>query len=237
MRLQTVTRLALVALVAVLCTQVVTAAPYPDIAWCDRQNLFFWNQTAEDAPDGYLAMDNVPQPAEQNITTITISVGDGVVPIANYISPIGEPGTALIIPDLWRFRTYAGVTSDPGETQIIYQVWNRTIDGTETEIFYEDSISHDVNGGGPTEYDLNYARRNYTVLSPTDRLVVKVFAQTSHASPIDVDYYTAGTNYASMVSMGDINCPSGDVYDDTPIIFGTLGLLTGVFIIMKFRKG
>jgi len=185
-------------------TPTATPTPFPDWDWCGKQDIFFQNLSSD--VTGYFVMDHRPQIEDTKYFATTVSSSTGSKQIAAWVTNASSPGVTLIGPGLWRFRTYLNVSSQVGYTNYEFKIFNRSSDGTETDLFYGKVISADINDLTPTEHLISYARRNYTTLFDGDRLVIKVNASTSSVAARDAYFWVAGNNYTSMVDSGYYLC-------------------------------
>lgn len=185
-----------------------TAAPLTDWPWCADQDIFFWNASSDIS--GYRTMAHVPEiDSQRSITSASFDSGSGEITIGTWITPSGHPGVSTIGPGLFRFRTYAYASSSSGVTSLKFYIINRSADGTETNLFYGNAITRDIDKTTvPSEYLTSYARRNYTSLFPGDRLVIRVNATTDSVSARTVTMEVAGNTNASMVGVSYFLCDS-----------------------------
>lgn len=197
-------RILVVLLVSLLT--VVPVAAYDDWPWCADQDIFFWNNSSDIT--GYRTMDHVPEKADRvAIVSPSFSSSTGEVIIGTWVTPSGSPGTTTLGPGLWRFRTYAFASSSTGVNTIQFYIINRSSDGTETDLFYGNAITTDIERGTtPTEYLTSYVRRNYTTFFTGDRLVIRANASTTVASARTLTMEVAGNTNASMVSVSYFVC-------------------------------
>ena len=174
--------------------------------WCDKQDVFFWRSTSDVI--AYNKSDHIPQLASEQIITKTISVADGRQLIASFITPNDTAyNTFLLAPSEWKFHGYFNISATGGTTTVEYKVYNRTVTGTETDLFFGHAITSDISTVGvPLEYITSYARRNYTYLNYGDRLVVKVYATTTSVPNRNISIILAGNSHASYVELGYFIC-------------------------------
>jgi len=213
------------------------------ISWCADQDTFFWNASSDIS--GYRILNNQPEiETQKSITTPLFSVGSGEIILGTWATPVGSPGVSMISPGLWRFRTYAYSSSTSGTTSLKFYAINRSSSGIETNLFYGNAITQDIDATGtPSEYLTSYARRNYTTMFPGDRLVIRVNASTTSSSARTLTYEIAGNTNASMVSISYFNCPSaggsgaiagaeGDI-----ILYGMIGGgIGGAALMLLYRR-
>ena len=177
-----------------------------DWDWCYNQDIFFWNASSDIT--GYRIIDHVPElDSQRSITTPSFSSSSGEVVLGTWVTPAGSPGTYTLAPGLWRFRTYAYSSTTSGETTLKFYAINRSSSGVETNLFYGNAITQDIDATGiPKEYLTSYARRNSTTFFNGDRLVIRANASTSSSSARTLTYSLAGNTNASMVSISYFLC-------------------------------
>jgi hypothetical protein len=184
----------------------VAPVEFPDWDWCADQDIFFRNDSSDIA--GYSVIDHIPQIASTQYKTVSVSSDTGTKELGRWVTPSGSPGVTLIGPGLWRFRVYLNVSSASGTTNYEFKIFNRSSDGTETDLFYGKVIGTDINDLTPTEHLISYARRNYTTMFNGDRLVIKVNASTSSVAARNAWISLAGNTEASMVGVSYFLCDS-----------------------------
>jgi len=219
-----------------------------DYPWCGQQDMFFRNDSSDIA--GYAILDHIPQLSSTVTRSISVSSATGEKTIATFATKPGSPGVDMIAPGLWRFRTYLNVSSATGTTVFSFIPYVRSSAGTETQLFYGQVISNDVNELTPTEHLISYARRNYTPLNNEDRIVIRINASTSSVAARTATISLAGNTQASMVSTSYFLCPevtdvdpvaatSGSAMsggEATAIVFGLAGGMLGAIVIARRSK-
>lgn len=193
------------------------------IPWCSHQDVFFWNNSSDIA--GYRIIDNYPElSVQKSITTVPFTASSGEIVVGTWATPNGSPGVSLA-PGLFRFRSYIYSSSTSGSTTLKFYLINRSASGVETNLFYGNAITQDIDATGvPQEYLTSYARRNSTTMFPGDRLVIRVNASTNSASARTLTYELAGNTNASMVSVSYFVCPALADIDTTPVVDGGVAL-------------
>jgi hypothetical protein len=185
-----------------------TVSAWDDWPYCGDQSLFFRNDSSDIA--GYYVLDHRPEIASEYARKVAVSSGTGPKTIGKWVLPSTWQNVSVIAPGLWRFRMYHNVSSAVGMTTFEYAVFNRSASGVETNLFFQKSITTDVDSLTPTEYLTSYARRNYTALFPGDRLLIRVNASTTSVTERDAWITVAGNSRASMVDMEYFLCPALD---------------------------
>ena len=174
--------------------------------WCGLQDAYF-NNTALGDLTGYETLMNFPSGSPEITESITVINTGGTKLIDTYIMPAGSLANTLSLDSgLRRYRIYAYVSSATGTTQLNFTAFRRFVNGTEQD-FYT-ALSGDINDLTVTEYDFNYVLQNTLMLNPTDRLGVRVSANTTHSSPITVYWVYQGSLHTSMFETGYFECPT-----------------------------
>lgn len=210
--------------------------------WCGIQEIFFWNATSDIS--GYLVLDHIPELAAEREVNVTVSSATGSKQLGAWVSPAGSPGVTTIAPGVWRFRTYHNVSSQVGITKLEFHILNRSSDGTETDLFYGNAITRDINTLDPTEQLLSYARRNVTTMFSGDRLVIKVNASSTSVTARTVYMWLGGNTNTSMVQASnficcdseDGSCSGGGGDGAVGAAFGIIGGIIGGIVILRRRK-
>jgi len=238
--------------VCVITPEAGAATAHDELPWCDKPDLFFWWNDTGDITN-YRTMNNVPEIRDQIFTQVTVDQERGPAPLGCWSTPAAKPGVTWIAPGIWRFRTYHNVSSAVGNSYIQFQVFNRSLDGTETDLFYGLILTKEINTLTTEEYLTSYAKRNWTKLFTGDRLVIKAFGCTTSVNARTISMALAGNTNASMVSMGwlmcDDDCGSSMIglagsgalppEDDTDMLLMaaiTGGMVAGVTVAYLFRK-
>ena len=120
--------------------------------------------------------------------------------IDQYVSSEGDPGLTYINPGVWIFNFYAYVDSDNGENRLIYEFYSRTILGVETLIFTaESSYITSINIAEPDLLMDPITAATGLAVDPDDRLVLKIYAQTSSNSTRTIHYLHRGSQHNSYI--------------------------------------
>lgn len=194
--------LAIIALMVALCIPV---SAQTEQAWCGTQ-VFYFDHNESTIP-GYETLLNRPSGAPEVVENITITNTMGWVLIDSYVTPDNAlEGTISDLAGLRRYRYYTYVSSAVGTTQLNFTPFLRTPDGGE-KYFYS-AVSDDINDLTVTEYLTSHVSQTPLVFgNSTDRIVIKVYAKTTHSSPISVYWVYQGTTHTSHVETGYFTCP------------------------------
>ncbi len=132
----------------------------------------------------------------EDIDTVTVKASLGEVLIDQYITDAPQPGTTLIPAGVWKFNDYCKVSATSGATQIVHRVFKRNAAGVETPLF--DVSTADIEFTSVTLVETLTAQ-TAIILVPTDRLLFRYYAKTTHSSNIVVSLYHNGTTHYSFI--------------------------------------
>jgi hypothetical protein len=159
--------------------------------------ILYFNHTSYVTPSGYEGLTVLPSGATEVDESVTVNNGLGKVLVDPYLTEPGYPGLATLPAGLWQFFTYGYVSSASGTTTIVFDVYNRTATGTETLLF--STTSDDINALTATPYTTNYVQTSDYIVAATDRIVVKVYGQTTHPSNIILHFVYQGSVHTSNI--------------------------------------
>lgn len=214
-------------------------------SWCGQQNAYFNNSAIPDI-SGYESLVNFPGGSPEVIESVSVINTGGPVLIDNYIMPAGSLTNAISLePGIRDFHVYSYVSSATGITQLNFTAFRRFENGTEQN-FYT-ALSGDINSLTVTEYNFLYVSTTKLEFAPTDRLGIRVSANTTHSSPITVYWYYQGEYHHSMFVTGYFDCETAPVScscyspqmvaQESPmnaavVVFGVLGA-AGIYMITR----
>jgi hypothetical protein len=158
------------------------------------QILYFRNSASTD-PITYEGL--IPVPAGATEIDESKTVKSNTVLVDSYITDIGYPAVATLPTGLWRFRTFHYVSGASATTTAKFEVYNRTAGGVETLLF--STTSEDINALTVTEYLTSYVQTTAYPVSLTDRIVVKVYGQTTHSSNVVFHWVYEGSTHTSHI--------------------------------------
>ncbi len=206
-------------------------------SWCGVQTLYF-QHNASISPAGYEELINYPSGNAEVEETVSVINTGGPVLIDNYILPEHSlTNTQKLLMGLRVYTFYAYVDSAVGTTRLNFTAFRRSQDGTETN-FYT-AMSGDIDALSVQAYTLNYVSQVTLTLNPTDRLGIRVSANTTHSSPITVHWIYQGTAHASNFESGYFECGNWqyDTIQETPMSPVVPGLAIAlVMILVAMRK-
>ena len=184
-------------------------------AWMDPgifrtgRDYYLWEATA-DIPVGtpYDRLHITP-PSETQQDDYADCVGGGggtfgaEVLIESYVTDAGDPAVLTVPAGKWDFHFYTYLDTHVGDSRLVWKLYScATGGGSEVLIFSKtaDTLILSTNSGAPTEIvNEYYAATPHSMVAITDRLVLKVYAQTSSNQTRRVHYLHSGTVYASHV--------------------------------------
>lgn len=154
----------------------------------------FANQASADIATYYSLKSNA-NGSEADLS-VSVTNGSGQVLVAAFASNLGSPDVTYIPAGQWDFDFWSYVSSTSGgSSTLIFNVYTRTSGGTETLLFSTTSSS--ITSTTVSSYTLTYSYPSDTYIPSTDRIVVKVYAQTTASSSKTVHYVFDGTAHAS----------------------------------------
>jgi hypothetical protein len=160
------------------------------------QILYFDHLKSTD-PITYEILNLIPAGNAEADETVTVKNGLGEVLVDPYVTNIGYPALTEIPAGLWRFRTFHYVSGASGTTTAVFKVYNRTATGTETLLFT--ATSDDIDATIVNEYLTSYVTTTTYKVSSTDRIVCKVYGQSTHSSNIIFHFVYDGTTHTSHI--------------------------------------
>ena len=192
--------------------------------WCGIQTLYFQHNLST-SPPGYEELINYPSGNTEVDESITINSAMGPVLLDSYITPEGAfQDTSELLKGLRRYRMFHYVSSASGTTVANYSVYIRDQTGKETFVY--SALSDDINDLVVNEYLTSYVKQEDSFLSPTDRIVIKIYGQTTHPSNIVFHFVYQGSTHTSHVESGYFVC-EGTVPESVsvyrPSVFAPVG--------------
>lgn len=173
-------------------------------SWCGIQRLYFQHNVST-SPAGYEELINYPSGNTEVDENVSVINTGGPVLIDNYIIPENSlEETTMLLMGLRKYIFYSYVSSSVGTTRLNFTAFRRFSNGTEQN-FYT-ALSDDINALSITEYDMNYVSQVSLNLNPTDRLGIRVSANTTHSSPIYIHWVYQGSTHASNFESGYFVC-------------------------------
>jgi hypothetical protein len=153
--------------------------------------LYYFNRSLTTDIDDYTDLDRIPSNNPENFSSDDISVSTGNLEIASFITPIGDPGLLYISDGIWTISLWAAVSSLPANLIVRCYIYSENGDMTIL-----DAESCVINSQMPTQYTIPL---NISAISTnqTDRIVVKILANTPLLDPITISIFYEGTDFVS----------------------------------------
>ena len=151
-------------------------------------NVYLTTLTSTTNPS-YNQISYTPEVAE---TIISAIVNNNEVLLADYIFD-GDVRATAIPAGEWGFHFHARASSSQGTTTIRFEVFKRSSGGIETVLFSKSST--DINNSVFELQSLLFTQPIYTV-SQTDRIGLKIYANTTRTSNVNVDLAVGDVNAA-----------------------------------------
>lgn len=182
--------------------------------WCGIQQLYF-QHNASISPAGYEELINFPSGNSEVIENVSVINTGGPKLLDNYIGPVGSlAGVTELDAGLRRYRVYAYVSSSVGTTQLNFTKFVRHSDGSETNIYT--ALSGDIDDLTVAEHDFSHVMTTNLALNSTDRLGIRISANTTHSAPITVYWVYQGETHTSMLDSGFFVCSTSPVSSVSP---------------------
>lgn len=166
-----------------------------------------FSNTASDV-GGYDSLLGHATGSESDLTAAVTS-GGGQVLIQAFATAVGDPDVVLIPAGLWSFNVYRYTSLTGAFTSgLVFKVYSRTAGGSETLQFTATSANIQNTSVGLEVVTFNVP--NDIAIGATDRLVVKVYAQTTSIASATIHFVFDGTTHASQfrtsIVGGSIGC-------------------------------
>ena len=159
--------------------------------------ILYFRHAASTDPVTYEGLIPVPSGASESGESVVVRNTFGQVLVDSYVTDVGYPALIEIPPGLWRFRTFHNVSGTSGVTTAVFKVYNRTSAGTETLLFT--ATSGEITDSTTREYLTSYVQTASYPVSLTDRIVVKVYGQTTHNSNLNFYFIYDGATHTSHI--------------------------------------
>lgn len=196
--------------------------------WCGTPAIYFSHAYSGDIT-GYEGLKIYPDGTNQVDENITVKNTLGWVLVDSYVSRSNLPDVSTLRAGLWRFRTFHYVSLSTGSTVFNFTVFKRNADGTESLIF--STTTDDINSLTATEYLTSYVTQTDTTMLPTDRLVIKVYSESTHSSNVISHFlYEGSTNTSHVVPPLMVCLPesASETGPGTDSIDGSIGIVGGL---------
>lgn len=156
----------------------------------------FWFQDSSSDIGSYLDIKTVPESGTE--TSQSAVCNNNTVLIQSFASTSEGLGVILIPSGEWTFDFFANVDSVLLSSFLVVEVYSRTSGGSETLLFT--TTSPELNSTSITEYTWSEIHEEFAT-NVTDRLVFKVYGQTTRITDTTVRFYYLGqTHYSRIVT-------------------------------------
>jgi hypothetical protein len=171
--------------------------------------IWYFRQTDSDI-SGYesLQPDTPDADPQDDMTAVVINTGGQVI-IEEFASDAGDPNLTEIPAGEYEFRYWAYVSTASGATNLVFKVYKRNTAGTETLLFEVDSP--EINALSSNYYTALSVLVTPLAIGATDRIVAKVYAETTHTSNVTAHFLHSGatpSNIRTAVTLGYVG-PQG----------------------------
>jgi hypothetical protein len=190
---------------AITLLLILLAAPVlAEQSWCGPQVLYFQHNLSV-SPAGYEELINRPSGNQEVIETVTVRNTGGPILIDNYIAPPNTlTQTGSLLAGLRKFHTYAYVDTASGTTRLNFTKFIRFANGDEKNLYTV--MSDDIDSPTPIDYETYFVAPYDFPLNATDRIGIRVTANTSHSSNVALSWVYQGTAHASWFDSGFFVC-------------------------------
>jgi len=133
---------------------------------------YFLSDDAADI-DGYYYMHSVETGgASTQFTSSTLGAGDNQL-LWTFVTEVGEPGTNVLALGVYSVTLYLQKSGNK-DARVYWKLFKRDVNGNETELLQ--SVLSDLLTGSNSQYVISAYLNEDQVLDPTDRLVLKLYA-------------------------------------------------------------
>jgi len=147
---------------------------------------------------GYETLEKPPLTAGAEVElSQAVESSDGEVLMKAFVSP--ALGIESIPAGDFDFSIYGAVSAMDGVSEIVGRLYQRTLQGVETELFNFATGEIDATTDSPTLYPVTYSTSDIIDTAITDRLVLKMYAKTDYATDITVSLYYLGETHQSRI--------------------------------------
>jgi hypothetical protein len=149
---------------------------------------------------GYETLEKPPLTAGAEVElSQAVASSDGEVLMKAFVSP--ALGIESIPVGDFDFSIYGAVSAMDGVSEIVGRLYQRTLQGVETELFNFTTGEIDSTTDSPTLYPVTYSTSDIIDTAITDRLVLKMYAKTDYATDITVSLFYLGETHQSRMFM------------------------------------
>lgn len=158
--------------------------------------IWYFRQTNSDI-SGYesLQPDTPDADPQDDMTAVVIDTAGQVI-IEEFASDPGDPALTEIPAGEYEFRYWAYASTASGSTNLVFKFYKRNTSGAETLLFEIDSP--EIDALSSNFYTTLYTAVSSFVIAETDRIVVKVYAETTHTSNVTAHFLHSGATPSSI---------------------------------------
>jgi len=154
---------------------------------------YYLHAEYSDIIDYRMLLDEPSNDDESYVETV-VSVTDGEVLASSHVTASGVPGVTHIVSGMWVWTLWADVNSVSQGPHYLRAKWyRREQDGTEHFLFAQ---QQEITSTIPAKYYVETAASGI-IMQETDRLVLKIYAETAANSDRRIRYYLEGTEHAT----------------------------------------
>ena len=166
----------------------------PSTLTATGNGTYFLDQAASDVASYETLIPTFPASAEFTYSASGTS-GSGQVLVAQFVGPPGGMGFQILPAGEWSPSLYLAVDSLTQSPQAIAKIYTRTVAGVET---LQATFTINLTATAVTLYDPTLQLSDINV-SPTDRMVIKVYLLAGGAATRTLTLYVDGTTHASHI--------------------------------------
>jgi hypothetical protein len=157
--------------------------------------IWYFTQINSDITGYESLVPDSPDSAPQDDMTAVTTSSSGEVLIEEFATVAGDPNLEELPTGEYEIRFWSYVSSNDGDTRLVFRVYRRSTGGTETELFYV--ISPEINATTASYYNQIIVNTQPNAIDPTDRIVTKVYAKTTSTSNITAHFVHSGNTPSS----------------------------------------
>jgi hypothetical protein len=173
----------------------------PGIAASGR--IWYFAQENSDISGYESLIPDTPDTDPQDDMSVSITNSSGPTIIEEFATEAGDPGLTEIPAGEYEFRFWSYVSSASGVSTITFDVYKRATGGTETLLFSSDPL--EINATTVTYHSNLLISASAVAVEETDRIVVKVVAETDNATSTTVHFVHSGatpSNVRTAITQG-----------------------------------
>jgi hypothetical protein len=159
--------------------------------------IWYFSQATPDIENYETLQPDIPDDNPQDLMSTTITASSGPTIIEEFVTDANDPGVTELPAGEYEFRFWASVSDAADVSTLKFDVYTRTQPGgVETLLF--STIAAEVNSLTPSFHTVLVVNTAPTVLDETDRIVIKVIAETTSATAKTVTFAHSGNTPSSI---------------------------------------